>query len=311
MDIQIWLQQIVNGLTLGAVYALIAVGYTMVYGVLQMINFAHGEVFMVGAFAGYYTLSEISGTPVGDNAASAILLAMLAGILASAVLSVALERIAYRPLRRAPRLAPLISAIGASIFLQNVMLRRTNGRPVTYPDLFPRGTIEALDVRVTYIQLFLFVMALVFMAGLYWFIRYTRAGKSIRAVSEDKDTAALMGVDVDRAIVTTFVVGAALAGAVGVMFGLWRGQARFDMGFIPGIKAFTAAVLGGIGNIPGAMLGGFFLGLVETLSVQAFASAGYPEASGYRDAVAFAVLVLVLIFRPAGILGEEIGKKRA
>lgn len=311
MDWHIWLQQIVNGLTLGAVYALIAVGYTMVYGVLQMINFAHGEVFMVGAFAGYYTLSELSGTPVGDNAALAILLAMLAGITASAVLSIALERIAYRPLRRAPRLAPLISAIGASIFLQNVFLRRTNGRPVTYPIEFPRGHIDPFDIRITYVQLFLFVMALAFMAALLWFIRYTRAGKSIRAVSEDKDTAALMGVDVDRAIVLTFVVGAALAGAVGVMFGLWRGQARFDMGFIPGIKAFTAAVLGGIGNIVGAVLGGFFLGLAETLTVQAFSSAGYPEASGYRDAVAFALLVLVLIFRPAGILGEEIGKRRA
>ncbi len=305
------MQQVVNGLTLGAVYALIAVGYTMVYGVLQMINFAHGEVFMVGAFAGYYTLSEIQGTPVGDNAATAILLAMLAGIVASAVLSVALERIAYRPLRRAPRLAPLISAIGASIFLQNVMLRRTSGRPASYPDLFPRGSINPFDIRITYIQIFLFVMALLFMAALYWFIHYTRSGKSIRAVSEDKDTAALMGIDVDRAIVLTFIVGAALAGAVGVMYGLRYGQARYDMGFIPGIKAFTAAVLGGIGNIVGAMLGGFFLGLAETLSVQAFVTAGYPAATNYRDAVAFAILVLVLIFRPAGILGEEIGKKRA
>jgi branched-chain amino acid transport system permease protein len=298
-----WLEQIVNGLTIGGVYALIAVGYTMVYGVLHMINFAHGEVFMVGAFGGYYALRLMDGTPLtGEASGAGIILAVICGGVVACVVAVLVERIAYRPLRHAPRLAPLISAIGVSIFLQNVMLRVTNARPVQPPVTFPEATISLGVVDVQVQQLIMIGASLAVMAALYVFVMKTRTGRSIRAVAEDPDVAALMGVDVNRAIVTTFVVGAAAAGAAGVLVAIYFRQVEFFMGFVPGIKAFTAAVLGGIGNVPGAMLGGYFLGLAEALGSQALPTA-------YKDLIAFALLVLVLVFRPQGLLGERLGKR--
>lgn len=303
MDLDVWGQQVVNGLTIGSVYAMIALGYTMVYGVLQMINFAHGEVFMFGAFAGYYTLSATGDAGLNaDFAALAIIMALLAGMVTSVLLSLAVERVAYRPLRRAPRLAPLISAIGMSIFLQNVMLRRTNGKPQIYPRVFPDWDIELWGIRVTFIQMFLIGTSILFMALLYFLVRRTKLGKSIRAVAEDQQTAALMGVNVDRTIAATFGIGAALAGIAGVLMGIYITQVRFDMGFVPGIKAFTAAVLGGIGNVPGAMFGGYVLGLTETLATQSL-------PSYFKDVISFGILVVILIFKPTGLFGEVIGRR--
>ncbi|MBI4499158.1 MAG: branched-chain amino acid ABC transporter permease [Chloroflexi bacterium] len=298
-----WAEQLVNGLTIGGTYALIALGYTMVYGVLQMINFAHGEIFMVGAFAGYVAL--IALTEVGlaqSNLALALVLTFAAGMAASALLGVLVELIAYRPLRRAPRLAPLISAIGTSIFLQNLVLLITQGRPQIYPPLFPQGHVTVGPVAISYIQVFMLALSLGLMLALYLFVQYARLGQAIRAVAEDKDAAALMGINVNVAISATFFLGAAAAGAAGVMIGLYYTQIDYFMGFVPGIKAFTAAVLGGIGNIPGAMLGGYFLGLAETLAVQFL-------PSFYKDVVAFSLLVLALIFKPNGLLGEVLGRK--
>jgi branched-chain amino acid transport system permease protein len=298
-----WLEQIVNGLTLGGVYALIAVGYTMVYGVLQMINFAHGEVFMMGAFGGYYSLRLMEGTALTGRASGlGILLAVLAGAVVASLVAILVERIAYRPLRHAPRLAPLISAIGVSFFLQNVMLRVTNAQPQRPPVTFPEQTYTLLGVSIQLQQLIIVAASIAVMAALSLLVLYTRTGRAIRAVAEDRDVAALMGINVDRTIVTTFVVGAAAAGVAGVLVGIFFRQVDFFMGFVPGIKAFTAAVVGGIGNIPGAMLGGYFLGLTEALGSQVLPTA-------YKDLIAFSVLVLVLVFRPHGILGERLGRR--
>lgn len=309
----IWKVQIVNAMTLGGLYALIAIGYTMVYGVLQMINFAHGEIFMLGAFAGLWVFNETSD--LHDSASAlVILMAMIAAMGMSGGSALILERLAYRPLRRAPRLVPLISAIGASFFLSQLVTVILRGRPQPVPRIFPDGGIEIAGINVNYIRIFLIVMSFVFMFALFYFIRLTKTGKSIRAVAEDKDVAALMGINVDRTIQITFLLGAILAGAAGVMYSLYIPTLTGTMGFIPGLKAFTAAVVGGIGNIPGAMAGGYFLAFAETLGVQlAFEidSDFGTEASGYKDAIAFALLVVVLIFRPYGIFGEEVGKKRA
>ncbi|HZU77122.1 MAG TPA: branched-chain amino acid ABC transporter permease, partial [Dehalococcoidia bacterium] len=223
---QQWLQQTVNGLTVGGVYALLALGYTMVYGVLQMINFAHGDVFMLGAFGGYYVLSALDLHTSITRTASwlAIIVAMLVGAVVSAAAAVVIERLAYRPLRRAPRLAPLISAIGVSFLLENIMLRRTNAQNRNYPPIFPGGGVHVVGVQISYVRIFLIGMSFVFLALLYLLVMRTRTGRAIRAVAEDRDLAALMGVDVDRTIVITFVIGALLAGATGVMYGFYITQ---------------------------------------------------------------------------------------
>jgi len=310
-----WADQFMNGLTIGSLYALIALGYTMVYGVLRMINFAHGEIFMVGAFAGMLTLRHVFGGDGMPDAliAPAILVAMLVAALASATATVVIERIAYRPLRQAPRLAPLISAIGVSIFLQHLFLRLTHAQTEIYPRIFPQGPGESVDIGIAdvdYVQIFLIGSSLAMMLGLYLFIQRSRTGTSIRAVAEDRDVAALMGIDVNRAIVTTFVIGAALAGVAGVMYGLWLLTIKGTMGFLPGIKAFTAAVLGGIGNIPGAMLGGLLIGLSETVGREWLNELfGLGLGNQWKDVVAFFVLVGVLLVRPTGILGEVVGKR--
>ena len=301
---QEWIQLFIDGITIGGVYAVIALGYTLVYGVLRMINFAHGELFMMGAFTGYYTLTGFEQhSSLNDSApVLTILVAILLGMIVAVALAVLLERIAYRPLRRAPRLAPLISAIGVSIFLRNAMLRVTEAQGKVYPKVFPRTSVHIGEIRVLYVQIFLLALSVLFLVSLYLFIQRTRVGMAIRAVADDRDTAALMGINVDRTIVMTFAVGAALAGAAGVVYGLYVTTVTSSMGFIPGIKAFTAAVLGGVGSVPGAMAGGYFLGISESLSTKFI-------GAQYKDVVAFVLLVLVLIFRPWGIFGKREDKR--
>jgi branched-chain amino acid transport system permease protein len=302
--VQEWIQLLIDGVTIGGVYAVIALGYTLVYGVLRMINFAHGELFMMGAFTGYYTLTGFENhSNLNDTApVFTIAVAIVLGMVVAVVLALLMERIAYRPLRNAPRLAPLISAIGVSILLRNIMLRVTNAEGKVYPRVFPRTAIEIGEIRLLYVQVFLIGLSVLFLGLLYLFIQRTKAGVAIRAVAEDRNTASLMGIDVDRTIMTTFAAGAALAGAAGVVYGTFVTTATSGMGFIPGIKAFTAAVLGGIGSVPGAMAGGYFLGITEALSTRFF-------GAQYKDVVAFVLLVGVLIFRPWGLFGKREDKR--
>jgi len=316
-DIATWIRLVVSGLTLGSVYAMIALGYTMVYGILRMINFAHGEVFMAGAFTGYFTAVALddagllNGSPIMSLVS--IVIMMAAAAVVSTLISLAIERIAYRPLRNAPRLVPLISAIGASFFLQYTFRGFFGSRIYSYPSVtILNENIDFGIVSLKVVEALVIVAAVVMMTTLYLFVMRTRTGTSIRAVSEDKSTAALMGIDVNRAIVVTFALGAAMAGAAGVLYALLFRQVDFYVGFVPGIKAFTAAVLGGIGNIPGAMLGGLFLGEIESVGPTLFFTGlGVPSVNQLKDVIAFTMLVLVLIFRPSGILGERLARQRA
>jgi branched-chain amino acid transport system permease protein len=310
-----WVDLISDGITQGSIYALIALGYTMVYGVLRMINFAHGEIFMAGAFGGYFAATGLVAAGVlNQNLALTILSLVLIVIVAMAVsagLAVLVERIAYRPLRNAPRLVPLISAIGASYFLAYSF------RGFFGPGIYAYPSVTVLEAsftvagnQVKWVDLLVVVAAILMMTALYLIVKRTKIGKALRAVSEDKDTAALMGIDVDRMIVVTFALGAAMAGAAGVLYGLVFRQVNFFSGQIPGIKAFTAAVLGGIGNIPGAMVGGLFLGLIESVGPTLFLDGlNVPAPNQLKDVIAFTMLVLVLVFRPSGILGETVAKK--
>ncbi|MBI4595888.1 MAG: branched-chain amino acid ABC transporter permease [Candidatus Tectomicrobia bacterium] len=301
MSTQLLFLQLVNGLTIGAIYALIALGYTMVYGILLMINFAHGEIFMVGSYAGFLTLTYLHGfseIPIPLKIMAGFLTAMVTALL----LGVLVERVAYRPLRYAPRLAPLISAIGTSIFIQNAVMILSGARIKIYPDTFPVGYISLGTVGISYIRTFIILTSILLMIALYLFVQKTKVGKAMRAVAEDKEAASLMGININKIITTTFILGSLLAGAGGIMVGMYYTQINHMLGFVPGIKAFTAAVLGGIGNIPGAMVGGFFLGLAEVLATQFMPAV-------YKDVVAFSLLVVILIFRPRGILGEVIAKK--
>jgi len=325
-----WLDFVVAGVSQGSVYALIALGYTLVYGILRMINFAHGEVFMGGAFTTYFvaqwlSLSECSRQAARDlpaGACSAVapleshpLLVLLVLVLFSASVSLALalvlERVAYRPLRDAPRLIPLITAIGASFFLQYTFRGLYGSGIKAYPRVPAlEGAIMVFGVRILRTQAVVIGAAVLMMAALFLFVQRTKTGQAMRAVSEDKEVAALMGIDVDRTIGITFAVGGALAGAAGVLYGLIFGQVHFFMGFLPGLKAFTAAVLGGIGNVPGAMLGGLFLGVAESVGPSLFLEGlGVPSPHQLKDAIAFGLLVLVLIFRPTGLLGEQVSRR--
>ena len=294
------LQQLINGLTLGATYGLIAIGYTMVYGIIGMINFAHGEIYMIGAFLS--VLTYVLCTALGLGPTPFVLLAMLfVSIAFTALYGWAVERIAYRPLRGAPRLAPLISAIGMSIFLQNYVQLTQGARIKSVPPLW-QGSLslwsaDDFPVTIGWTQLTVVVVTLIVMTGFAWMITRTAFGRQQRACEQDPKMAALLGIDVDRTISLTFIIGAALAAVAGMMAVLQYGVIDFTIGFIAGIKAFTAAVLGGIGSIPGAMLGGLLIGLVE-----AFWSAYLsPE---YKDVATFSILVLVLLFRPTGLLGK-------
>ena len=295
-----FLQQLVNGLTLGAIYGLIALGYTMVYGIIGMINFAHGEVYMIGAF-----IAVTAFTVLGALGITFVPLALVVVLIASVGFTAAygwtIERVAYRPLRGAPRLAPLISAIGMSIFLQNYVQLLQGARVKPLPPVI-RGGFELLhanrfSVQLSYIQCFIMVLTVVLIAAFTLMIARTRLGRAQRACEQDRTMAALLGVDVDRTISLTFVIGAALAAVAGMMVTMYYGVIDFFIGFLAGLKAFTAAVLGGIGSLPGAMLGGLLIGLVE-----AFYSAYF--SIEYKDVAAFAILVLVLILRPSGLLGR-------
>jgi branched-chain amino acid transport system permease protein len=312
-----WTGLVIQGLTLGSVYAMVALGYTMVYGILRMINFAHGEVFMAGAFAGYFTASALNGIGLLNANHATTLLSLVVMLMVAATVSVVIallvERIAYRPLRNAPRLVPLITAIGASFFLQYTFRGFFGSRVYSYPTVSILNDQVGLPfVRMRWVEVLVVASAVLMMSVLYLFVMRTKTGTAIRAVSEDKATAALMGIDVNRAIVTTFGLGAAMAGAGGVLYALLFRQVDWFTGFIPGLKAFTAAVLGGIGNIPGAMLGGMFLGEIEAVGPTLFFEGlGVPSVNQLKDVIAFTMLVLVLIFRPSGILGEKLARQRA
>lgn len=309
-----WFDFIVFGLAQGSIYALIALGYTMVYGIMRMINFAHGEVFMSGPYTAYFVAAALNTTGFLDSQPIlSLLIIFLVAMATSTLVAVLLERIAYRPLRTAPRLVPLITAIGASFFLQYTFRGLYGSGFQAYPVVrILEGHWFIGEFRILQIQVVVIVAAALMMAGLYSFVQRTRIGKAIRAVSEDKEIAALMGINIDRMIVTTFIIGGMSAGAAGVLYALMFKQVHFFMGFIPGIKAFTAAVLGGIGNIPGAMLGGIFLGLFESVGPSLFLDGlGIPAPYQLKDAIAFTMLVLVLIFRPTGILGERLAEKKA
>jgi len=294
-------QQLINGLTLGAIYALIAIGYTMVYGIIGMINFAHGEIFMIGSF-----ITVISFLLCGLMGITAVPLALLVALLVSvgitALYGWTVERIAYRPLRGANRLAPLISAIGMSIFLQNYVQIVQGARVKPLPPLFPGGfnlweRADGFVVSLSYLQLFIIVLTTLIMAGFTWVIHGTALGRAQRATEQDKVMAGLCGINVDRVIALTFLLGAGLAAVAGMMVTLYYGVTDFYMGFLAGMKAFTAAVLGGIGSLPGAMLGGLLIGLIETFWAAYF-------TSEYKDVAAFSILIVVLIFLPTGLLGR-------
>jgi len=316
-NLETWVRLIFDGLTLGSVYAMVALGYTMVYGILRMINFAHGEVFMAGAFGGYFTAVALNDAGLLNGGPLATLFSLVVMLLVAAavstVIAVLIERVAYRPLRNAPRLVPLISAIGASFFLQYTFRGFFGSRTYSYPTVsILNESIPLPFVDLRWVQVLVIVAAFTMMTLLYLFVMRTRTGTAIRAVSEDKSTAALMGIDVNRAIVTTFALGAAMAGAAGVLYALLFRQVDFFTGFVPGIKAFTAAVLGGIGNVPGAMLGGLFLGEIEAVGPTLFfVGLDVPSVNQLKDVIAFTMLVLVLIFRPSGILGERLARQRA
>jgi branched-chain amino acid transport system permease protein len=300
-----------NGLVLGSLYALIALGYTMVYGILKLLNFAHGDVYMVGAFLGYGVLTRLHGPlSLSIGIVPAVALMFAVGMGGSGVLGVAIERFAYRPLRNAPRIAPLITAIGVSFFLENSVQLLTNGFQYTYDpfDLGKKGneefgplyhTVFTVDGNpVTVVQIFVVGAALVLMAALVLLVSHTKFGKSMRATAYDREAASMMGIDTDRVIAITFFIASMLAGAAGVMFGLYLGVTYYFMGFLAGLKAFTAAVVGGIGSIPGAMVGGLLIGLVESFAI------GYVGGQ-WSDICVFGILILFMLFRPAGLLGSR------
>ncbi len=300
------LQQLVNGLTLGSVYALIALGYSMVYGILRLLNFAHGEVYMIGAFVGWGVLQLLAPN---DNLllspAMTVLIMLVVAMAVCGVLGVAIERFAYRPLRTAPRIAPLLSALGVSFFLQNAVLLTMGARYRAYRTALlipPEVALQVNGVSISATRILVIVVALVLMLGLQYFVRRTPLGRAMRATAQDREAAAMMGIDVDRVIVWAFFVGSALAGAAGVLVGLLFTQVYHLMGATAGMKGFTAAVLGGIGSIPGAMLGGVLLGVVESIGV------GFISPR-YKDLISFIVLIVLLLVRPRGLLGRKAAEK--
>lgn len=325
----IFLQQIINGLTQGAIYALVALGYTMVYGIMGLINFAHGDVVMIGALFALFIIKPLVGC--GLPGPLIVLIGLMASILACMALGFAIERIAYRPLRAAPRLAPLITAIGVSIVLQQMAMLLWGRNYHAFPALLPASSHELFGAQVSDMQIVIVVVAVLTMAGLVTLVNRTKLGRAMRATAENPGIAALMGVNVDRIVSATFVIGSGLAALAGVMVSANYGIAHYNMGFILGLKAFTAAVIGGIGNLGGAMLGGILLGLIEALG------AGYigdltnvcllanvlpgmtrlcqenPQlsllGSNYQDVFAFFVLILVLVLRPSGLMGEKVSER--
>jgi len=294
-------QQVVNGLTVGSIYALVALGYTMVYGVLKMINFAHGDLFALGAYLAL-TLFGVTTAASSGSGWLALLVVALAVALAVGVAGLAAERIAYRPLRHAGRLPPLVSALGVSVFLQNGIMLVWGARPRAFQhNLSLEAGLTLFGVRISAMQIIILVFALLLMVALYLFVQRTKVGAAMRAIAVDHETARLMGIDVTRIIQLVFFIGPALGGLAGMMVGLYYHQLNFTIGWSYGLKAFTAAILGGIGNIPGAMVGGLVLGLAEALAA---------GVSGqWKDAIAFVVLILILVVRPTGLLGERVAEK--
>ena len=298
-------QTLLNGLTLGSVYGLIALGYSMVYGILKLLNFAHGDIYMIGAYLGYGVFIMV-GAEAGTliPAALVIVVMLVVAMVGAGVVSIAVERFAYRPLRYAPRIAPLISALGVSFILQNLVQITVSPRPLSYGSTLIglNAGVTVGDLRIHTSRLLVIGTTFALMLALTYFVQRTRLGRAMRAVSTDLDAAEMMGVDVNRVILATFFIGAVLAGAAGVLVGIVFFSVRHTMGFIAGLKGFTAAVVGGIGSIPGAMLGGLILGLAE-----AFTSV-YLSAT-FKDAVAFVILVVILLIKPSGLLGKRIVQK--
>ena len=324
-----FLQQLVNGLTAGSVYAVVALGYTMVYGIIQLINFAHGEVVMIGAMVAFTVINALAGG--GLPPLAVVLIGALSAIPICMVVGYAMERLAYRPLRRAPRLAPLITAIGVSIILQHLALLVWSRNILAFPQIIQTRSFAFFGATITSVQIAIIGICVALMAGLALLVYRTTLGTAMRATAQNPQVAGLMGVDINRVIAATFVIGAALGAVAGVLYGTYYGIAQYTMGSILGLKAFSAAVLGGIGNIPGAMLGGVLLGLVEALGagyigdLTDLCSYGWLAAllgercadgghfilfgSNYQDVFAFLVLILVLVFRPQGLLGERVGDR--
>ena len=299
---ELFFQQLTNGLAVGGIYALIALGYTMVYGVMKLINFAHGDLFTIGAYLGLTLLTGLGLTDRFGPVVGILLLAlMVMGLVA--IVGVILERVAYKPLRHANRLAAVVSALGASIFLQNAVMLIYGARFRVYPhNILPKTAINIMGLEIPLIRIIILATSLILMAGLYFFVQKTKTGTAIRAAAIDQGAAKLMGINVNRVISIVFLIGPALGGAAGVMVGMYYGQVNFTMGWMYGLKAFIAAILGGIGNIPGAMLGGLLLGVIEAMG------AAYISIA-WKDAIAFVVLILILIVRPTGILGERVAEK--
>jgi branched-chain amino acid transport system permease protein len=297
--LDVFFQQIVNGLSLGGIYALIALGYTMVYGIIELINFAHGDVYTMGTFFSLAILTAlgVSGEVHGIALLGVVVAALVSSMLLCGILGVVIERLAYRPLRNAPRLAPLITAIGVSFILENVMQLWHGPSPIPFPDVIPNPSYHLGSVVVTAKQVSVIALAVAMMAALQVFIYNTKIGKAMRATAADRDAAQLMGVNVNTTIAMTFLIGSALAGAAGFVSGVYYGTTWFFNGFEAGLKAFTAAVLGGIGSLPGAVLGGLMIGLIEVLWAAYF-------SSDYKDVAAFSILAITLIFMPSGILGR-------
>jgi branched-chain amino acid transport system permease protein len=310
-----WIDFVIFGIAQGSMYALIAIGYTLVYGVLFMINFAHGEFFMAGAMTSTVFLAiPLNESGFMDNhPIISIILIMVLAMATSMTISVLTERVAYKPLRKAPRLVPLITAIGASFFWQYFFRGLFGSQVIAFPEIdLLKGVMEIGPISILKSQVLVIIVTIFMLAGLQFFIMKTKTGKAIRAVAEDKDVAALMGINVDRAITITFATGAAMAGVASVLYVIVYRQAHYYMGFFPGLKAFTAAVLGGIGSIPGAAIGGLFLGMVESVGPSLILEGlGIPAAHQLKDVIAFSLLVLVLIFRPQGIVGERLAEKKA
>lgn len=306
----IFTQQLVNGLVLGAIYALVALGYTMVYGILELINFAHGEVTMMGALIALTVIGLLLGSGVTLPGVLIALLALSVAVAACMLLGFAIERIAYRPLRRSPRLAALITAIGVSILLQNLAMVIWGKQYVSFPDILPVARFEIHGVTITALQIVIVLLSGLLMAGLWFLVQRTRLGRAMRATAQSPDLAGLMGVNPNHIISLTFVIGAGLAAVAGTMVAAYYTQAHYHMGFMLGLKAFTAAVLGGIGNIAGAMMGGLLLGILESLGAGYIGDlTGGFLGSHYQDVFAFFVLILVLVFRPAGLLGERVAER--
>jgi len=308
--LDIFFQQVLNGLVLGSVYALVALGYTMVYGILQLINFAHGEVLMVGAMTAVTVVNLLQKSAPGIPGPILLIIGIGCAIPVCIALSLVIERVAYRPLRNAPRLAPLITAIGASIVIQTLAMMIWKPNPIVFPDLLSTEPIELGGALLAPKQALILVVSAVMMGGLLLLVYRTRLGRAMRATAENPRIAALMGVDANRVIALTFAIGAALAAVAGVLVAMNYNIAQFAMGFMPGLKAFTAAVLGGIGNLAGAVVGGLLLGIIESLGAGYIGGlTGGFLGSHYQDIFAFVVLIGVLLLRPSGLLGERVADR--